>query len=100
LIELLKRKILGAPDAGKLNEKGSIPINKGKTLQMTYKLGREIYVEGGGKEVLIKSIAQAVPTYVMRVFKLPANLCEELTQMIRYVLWGEEGGHRKIHWIT
>jgi hypothetical protein len=36
----------------------------------------------------------------MGVFKLPANLCEELTQMIRYFWWGEEGGQRKVHWIA
>jgi hypothetical protein len=30
------------------------------------------------KEVLIKSVTQAIPTYVMGVFKLPGNLGEEL----------------------
>jgi hypothetical protein len=33
----------------------------------------------GAKEVLIKSVTQAIPTYVMGVFKLPANLCDDLT---------------------
>jgi hypothetical protein len=41
----------------------------------------EIYMSSGAKEVLI---AQAISTYVMGVFKLPATHCEELMQMIRY----------------
>jgi hypothetical protein len=51
-------------------------------------------------EVLIKSVAQAIPTYTMGVFKLPASTCEELTQLIRKFWWGEEGGKRKVHWIV
>jgi hypothetical protein len=35
------------------------------------------------KEVLIKSVAHAIPTYTMGVFKLPASTCEDLTQIIR-----------------
>jgi hypothetical protein len=54
----------------------------------------------GAKEVLIKLVAQAIPTYMMGVFKLPSMLCEELTQMIRYFWWGEEGGQRKVHWMA
>jgi hypothetical protein len=42
------------------------------------------YMSGGANEVLIKSVTQAIPTYVMGVFKLPTCLCEELTSMIRY----------------
>jgi hypothetical protein len=34
-------------------------------------------------EVLIKSVAQAIPTYVIEVFKLPATMCNELTQLIK-----------------
>ena len=36
-----------------------------------------------GKEVLIKLVAQAVPSYTMSCFLLPKKLCEELTGMIR-----------------
>jgi hypothetical protein len=54
----------------------------------------------GAKEILIKLVAQAIPTYMMGVFKLPSMLCEELTQMIRYFWWGEEGGQRKVHWMA
>jgi hypothetical protein len=54
----------------------------------------------GAKEVLIKSVAQAILTYVMGVFNLPAGTCEEMTQLIRKFWWGEEGGQRKIHWIA
>jgi hypothetical protein len=46
-------------------------------------------MSGGAKEVLIKSIAKAIPTYVMGVFKLPAKLCEEITQLIRSFWWGK-----------
>jgi hypothetical protein len=54
----------------------------------------------GAKEVLIKSVTQAIPTYVMGVFKLSASMCEELTQFIRYFWWGEDGGQRKVHWVA
>jgi hypothetical protein len=44
------------------------------------------------KEVLIKAIAQAIPVYVMSVFKLPFGLCDELTKMIWRYWWGAEKG--------
>ena len=39
----------------------------------------EQYMSSGNKEVHIKAVAQAIPTYVMSVFKLPAAVCDELT---------------------
>jgi hypothetical protein len=35
------------------------------------------------KEVLIKAVAQALPTYVMSVFKVPFGLCDKLQKHIR-----------------
>jgi hypothetical protein len=42
----------------------------------------------GGKEILIKAVAQALPTYIMGIFKLPFSLCDYLTKLIRDFWWG------------
>jgi hypothetical protein len=55
------------------------------------------YKSQSAKEVLIKAIAQAIPLYVMSVFKLPLGLCDELTKMMRRFWWGAKKGKRKTH---
>lgn len=52
----------------------------------------------GGKEILIKAVAQAVPAYAMSVFKLPLGLCEEMQKAIARFWWGNSKDHRPIHW--
>ncbi|XP_062186766.1 uncharacterized protein LOC133890399 [Phragmites australis] len=59
----------------------------------------EKYLSSGGKEVLIKSVMQALPTYIMGVFKLSSTLCENLMQLVRNFWWGDEQNQRKLHWI-
>ena len=44
-----------------------------------------------GKEVLIKAVGQALPTYTMGVFQLPKSLCQELSAMIARYWWGKSG---------
>lgn len=44
----------------------------------------EQYVSSSNKEILIKVVAQAIPTYVMSVFRLPASVCDDLTRMMRH----------------
>ena len=51
-----------------------------------------------GKEILIKAVAQAIPTYTMSVFQLPNALCDELTSMVRSFWWGQNNGKIKIAW--
>ena len=51
-----------------------------------------------GKEVLIKAVAQSIPTYTMGVFQLPVKLCNELNAMCAKFWWGQIGSEKKIHW--
>ena len=60
----------------------------------------EKHLSSAGKEVQIKSVAQAIPTYIMSVFQLSATTCEELERGIRNFWWGAGKGQRKIHWIS
>ena len=52
-----------------------------------------------GREVLIKAVIQAIPTYAMGCFKLPLSLCHEIETMIKKFWWGQRGDKRKIHWL-
>ena len=55
-----------------------------------------------GREVLLKAIVQAIPTFAMSCFQLPVNLFHEIEVMIKNnkkkKFWGQRGEKRKIHW--
>ena len=53
-----------------------------------------------GKEVLIKSVAMALPTYTMSCFKLPKVLCKDISKMIATFWWGGGEQGRKMHWTS
>jgi hypothetical protein len=52
------------------------------------------------KEILIKAVVQAIPTYCMSVFQLPRNLCKELHNMMQRFWWGHKENQRKIPWMS
>jgi len=51
-----------------------------------------------GREVLLKANAQAVPTYPMSCFKLPAPICNKMRTYISNFWWGSSIDSHKIHW--
>ena len=58
-------------------------------------------VSQAGKEVLLKTVAQALPNYVMNVFLLPHELCLELERMMNSFWWGGSNiGSRGIRWTS
>lgn len=61
---------------------------------------KEKMLSKAGKEVLIKAVAQAIPTYTMSYFKLPDALCEELTSMIWNFWWGQKTNEKRIAWLS
>ncbi|XP_048595626.1 uncharacterized protein LOC125577794 [Brassica napus] len=57
------------------------------------------WLSKGGKEVLIKSILLALPTYVMSTFLLPLEICENLASAIARFWWSSNPPKRGIHWV-
>ena len=43
---------------------------------------KEKLLSQAGREVLLKSVVQAIPTFAMSCFKLPHNLCKDIECMI------------------
>jgi hypothetical protein len=54
----------------------------------------------GGKEVLIKSVAQAIPTFSMSCFRLVRGLCQAINFMLRKFWWGNKEGKQKTAWVS
>lgn len=56
----------------------------------------------GGKTVLIRNVAQAIPSYSMSCFLLPTSLCHELEQMYNNYWWrsGRGDNQKGINWLS
>jgi hypothetical protein len=52
----------------------------------------------GGKEILIKAIAQAIPVFAMMVFKILKNICKVISDAISQYWWGDEEEQKHMHW--
>jgi hypothetical protein len=51
-----------------------------------------------GRGVLIRAVAQAIPTYIMSYFLLPKGLCEKIEQAVCSFWWGSIEVKKRIHW--
>ena len=53
-----------------------------------------------GKEILLKTVAQALPIYAMNTYLLPMELCREIERMMNSFWWGRTGpGNGGIIWM-
>jgi hypothetical protein len=60
----------------------------------------EQLLSSGGKEVLIKLVAHAIPTFSMSCFKLTRGLCQYIDSVIRSFWLGSKDGQRKVAWVS
>ncbi|CAN1178605.1 Transposon TX1 uncharacterized 149 kDa protein [Linum perenne] len=51
-----------------------------------------------GKETLLKSVYQAIPTYIMSCFLLPKRATNTMNSMLSAFLWGGTSTSKTIHW--
>jgi hypothetical protein len=55
-------------------------------------------LSGAAREVLVKAICQAIPTYSMSCFRLSKKMCKKITSIVARYWWGGDEMKRKIHW--
>jgi hypothetical protein len=53
-----------------------------------------------GRGVIIRSVAQSIPVYVMSCFLLPMALCKDIERAVCNFWWGGSDNSRKIHWAS
>lgn len=51
-----------------------------------------------GKEVLIKAVIQAIPTYAMSIIQFPKNFCKGICSKIARFWWRSNNRERGMHW--
>ncbi|KAI4988293.1 hypothetical protein ZWY2020_029923 [Hordeum vulgare] len=61
---------------------------------------KEKLIAKPGKEVLVKAVAQAIPTYAMSCFYLTKTFCEELSSLLGRYWWSQQDKEDIIHWIS
>jgi hypothetical protein len=49
----------------------------------------------GGKEILIKAVAQSISVYAMSVFLIPKEICKIITDIISQFWWGDDDQSKK-----
>ena len=52
---------------------------------------KEKLLSQADREILLKAVVQAIPTFAMSCFKLPVGLCHEIEALIRKFFWWQKG---------
>ena len=93
-------KYLGLPSMIGRNKKATFSFIKDRIWQRI-NLWSSKCLSKAGREVMIKFVLQAIPSYVLSIFLLPSTLFEEIEKMINALWWGNGGNsNRVIHWLS
>ncbi|XP_045802334.1 uncharacterized protein LOC123895912 [Trifolium pratense] len=53
-----------------------------------------------GKEIMIKSVLQSIPTYIMSVYLLPDSTIRDIERMMNFFWWGGGANNKGIRWLA
>lgn len=95
--EALGEKYLGLPTASGRSGNDAFDYVSDRIRNFVNGWG-ENFLSCAGREVLITSNAQSVPTYPMSCFKLPAKVCQKMRTYISNYWWGSSVDNHRIHW--
>lgn len=90
-------KYLGLPTIwGRSKKEALVYIKEGICNKLTG--WKQNCLSMAGKEVLLKAVAQAIPSYPMMCFKFPTSLCKDLSSEMANFWWGGDEIKAKTHW--
>lgn len=88
---------LGLPMLGGKNKKILFRSIKDKIWVRLHSWRSDLFSQAG-KEILLKAVIQAMPTYYMSCFKIPDGQFQEIEKLVARYWWGSVQTKRKIHW--
>jgi hypothetical protein len=97
--ETLSEKYLGMPSDVGRSKGNAFKYIKDRIWKMIQGW-MERLLSAGGKDILIKSVAQAIPIFSMACFLLPKGLGDHINAMIHKFCWGSRAGERKTCWVS
>lgn len=93
-------KYLGLPNMMQRSKVTTFGFLKDKAKKRTLSWDGKV-ISRAGKETLVKSIIQALPTYTMSVFLLPLKITKDLERSIERFWWNsKKNDSRSIHWMS
>ena len=103
-------RLSGIPSTQRYDKYLGLPALVGKSRRQAFKSIKERVwkrlgdwklklLSQAGKEVLLKVVIQAIPTYSMSIFLLPKGLCLEINALMQKFWWSNQENGSGIHWM-
>uniref|UniRef100_A0A803QS69 Reverse transcriptase domain-containing protein n=1 Tax=Cannabis sativa TaxID=3483 RepID=A0A803QS69_CANSA len=93
-----RSKYLGLPSTIGRNRKAIFSYLSDK-VQKRIQSWDNKFLSRAGKEVLIKSVVQALPAYTMNVFLIPVGICQDIERSINK-FWWRSNTNKGIYWMS
>ncbi|XP_030497624.2 uncharacterized protein LOC115713283 [Cannabis sativa] len=91
---------LGLPNIIGRNKKSILGFLKNKVINRINSWTGKL-LSGAGKEILLKTVVQSLPTYAMSVFLLPLGTCDEIEKLMARFWWKTTGSKGNgINWMN